>query len=292
MISDLTAYSSAQRILTYATSYHRYYSSFFNKKPYLRYIWVGPPPDNSMDIKCVLEMANHTDNPIEYYCLNEHMYYYVSVFRESKVNIKSIEASLDKLVVNAMLKRRIKTIFKIALERDTITDRVSIKELVSLILLSHCSGYTLDTNISLDTAVSCSAQYTFPDHPHFMAPYTTTMPCPEVWMMYSSALDLSTAYKALSYYLDNWFRIQKYYPDLLSYNHQIVGLTVDAVHKLYFDPITSKPTSLGMQERNWLFRLEDHGNAVTARIHGLPIIKTYHNSHRIDLGEQRVNQNA
>ena len=173
-----------------------------------------------------------------------------------------------------------------ALERETITDRVSIKEFVSLILLSHCGGYTLDTNIAFDRTVLGKTIYTFPHHPHFMAPYTTTMPCPEIWMMYASDSDLSTAYRALTYYLDNWFKLQKYYADPWIYNHQIIGLTVDSIHKLYFDPITSKPTPLGMQDRQWQFTLKDNGDAVTAKIDGLPIVKTYHNTHRIGLSEQ------
>ena len=101
---DFNSYSNIQRIRGKIRLSDglccRYYSSLFNRKPYLRYIWVGPPHDNNMDIESVLEMAEQTDNPVEYYCLNENMDYYARVFHRTKVNVKSIQASVEKLVVN------------------------------------------------------------------------------------------------------------------------------------------------------------------------------------------------
>lgn len=181
---------------------------FFQEKACLRYIWVGPPHKEGMDTKEVLDMAEQVQNSIEYYCLSEQMAFYLEYFSKSRVKVRSIEMAIDALVVCSEVKAKIKMIFDIALRRDTITDRVSVKELFALVLLSHRTGYTLDTNMSFDKRFCRNRRYIFPHYPHFLAPYSSNMPCPEVWMMYSSANDLARPYQALTYYLKNWDKLQ------------------------------------------------------------------------------------
>ncbi len=129
-----------------------------NTSPTLHYSWIGPPPDKNgipgHDVDGPISMSTqNSTNPIVFWCLDAHKNHYEEIYKD-KVNIqvKSVEVLLKEHTNDSVLKGRAEIMLTLMCnhldsQKNTVRDRVTIKNIFTIYLLMTQGGYTLDTNI-------------------------------------------------------------------------------------------------------------------------------------------------
>ncbi|CAM6002490.1 unnamed protein product [Sphagnum balticum] len=127
--------------------------------PTLNYIWVGPPPKETggepgHDLIGPVAMAScNKTNPILFWCLEEYEKQYKELLANTPaIQVKTIESSLaneykDNVIQTAATYTKAIIDEHLKSTRNTIRDRVSVKNIFSLFLLYSQGGYVLDTNV-------------------------------------------------------------------------------------------------------------------------------------------------
>jgi hypothetical protein len=193
--------------------------SKYDEFPTLHYIWVGPPNKAGVgvpghDVAGPIGMAKaNKNNTIRFWCLYEHMEYYKDRFKDYPIQVAAIEVHIRDC--SEVLEFQSETDYLIDImltcldkARDSIRDRVTVKEAFSLLLLYTLGGYTLDTNIMPDTA-----QVTLPGYLTFHAPAFAEHPHPgdiEFWMLYSPAKGDIKAKELLDKFYKKWLHSEEY----------------------------------------------------------------------------------
>ena len=255
----------------------------------LNFIWVGKPRSQlggplGTDLAHVAQMAKKADNPISFYCLEEHKTEYENIVKKNKiknVSVISIDEHIETMAktqnfgeqgiqMQSMRNELLKP------PRDRIIDKVTFKDAFSLFILATKGGYTLDTNIQLDS--TGKKKFTFPERTEFSHPWGGSG-LPEVWMMYAPQQS-QHAQKALNHYLKNWGDVQdiirdnlKNPPAIYDYHSEITGLMTDSVDNRKF-------------HTDWKFAMFNQGYKAT--IPALPIAKNYGNSHKPYIEVQEI----
>lgn len=277
------------------------------EKPKVNYIWIGHPPQtkstehtvSGQDTKDVLEMARVCKNPIYFYYLDEYRDYYEKIFAGTKVNVQSVDAYIRKIQQEGDedirgFAGKIQKIQETVLTppRGKIVDFVSLKEVFSLFLLATQGGYTVDSNIHPAHGVT---SVELPSYSNFRAPYTGSMAGSmiEIWMMYASPTKLDEPRGMLEAYLSGWDKVQAMldinyenqnknkeemissaieYPRL--YHSSIIDLTVGSVESVYIPSLRT--------DENWKFDIDVGESHYLAKCKGIPVEKSYGNSHKHD----------
>lgn len=145
------------------------------KAPTLHYTWIGPPPDNKgvrgHDVTCVKRMAEiNQTNPIKFWCLEAQAQHYQDEFKSHpNVEVCAVEAQLrEDSLYETQYQRYAQVIHELMRmvlsdERNTVRDRVTIKDAFVTYLLMRHGGYTVDTNI--EPVPGANVQ--FPEHDVF-----------------------------------------------------------------------------------------------------------------------------
>ena len=261
----------------------------FTKKENLNFIWVGKPRSQlgeplGTDLEHVVQMAKKANNPVSFYCLEEHEQEYKKILKENNVknvSVVSIDKHIDKMAnTKSSFSEQGKQMQSMRDEllnppRNRIIDKVTFKDAFSLFILATKGGYTLDTNIQLD---STDKKFTFPKQADFHYPWS--MGVPEVWMMYAPQKS-QDAQDALTHYLKKWGGVQdiirnnlKNPPAVYDYHRQITGLMTDSVDNGKYD------------DTDWKYAISDGGYKAT--IPALPIAKNYGNSHKPYIEVQEI----
>lgn len=193
--------------------------SKYDEFPTLHYIWVGPPNKAGVgvpghDVAGPIEMAKaNKNNPIQFWCLYDHIEYYKDKFKDYPIQVAAIEVHIR--ACSEVLEFQFETDYLIEIiltcldkARDSIRDRVTVKEAFSLLLLYTLGGYTLDTNIMPDRA-----KVKLPGYLTFHAPAFTENPYPgdiEFWMLYSPAKGDIKAKELLDKFYKKWLKSEEY----------------------------------------------------------------------------------
>lgn len=194
--------------------------SKYEEFPTLHYIWVGPPNISGVgvpghDVAGPIEMAKaNKNNPIHFWCLYDHLEHYSVKFKDYPIKVIAIEhhirdcsevrefQSETDYLIDIMLTCLDKT-------RDSIRDRVTVKEAFSLFLLYTVGGYTLDTNVMPDTD-----EIKLPSYLTFHAPAFIDNPVNpddlEFWMLYSPAKENIQSKDLLDKYYKKWIKSEQY----------------------------------------------------------------------------------
>jgi hypothetical protein len=192
--------------------------------PIVHYIWVGPPPKETggepgHDVLGPVKMASlNSSNPLQFWCLEEQQQKYIERFKQYKnITVVAIESFLkirqSKESIFFAEAAATMTILSehLRLERNTVRDKVSVKNIFSLFLLLSQGGYVADTNIIPATSVreiSLPTLYELyvprsynPDLQRYQIDY---------WIMYSqqAGLNIKTAFDC---YVSRWQQVQKIY---------------------------------------------------------------------------------
>lgn len=190
------------------------------------YLWVGPPADLKTlheskrsgvinhDIQEILIAAKQIKNPINFWCLREHVKHYIRLFRNKECkNIKvcSMEDFIDQClesknesITKAALavSHEMKELFsekRKAIKELIIRDRTTFKNIFAFFLLRTKGGYTLDSNIGFQEKLKILPSFT-----DFQYPYSERF-CGnlliECWALYSPANNTDKVGKILDIYL-------------------------------------------------------------------------------------------
>ena len=214
-----------------------------NDLPRLNYLWVGPPRENNSDIKDVIDMAERSNNPVFFYCLDEYLDSYKKKFSGKKRTAVGIDTYINKMQEHGDVKIQnfAEMMKKIRQERltpprDRISDRVSFKDIFSLFLLSCEGGYTLDTNVRMRDDVT---NHSFRHYDHFKAPCVyDRLGSVDIWMMYASPNALNEPQKMMGRYSSKWDNIENMIRGnenniywIHNFHESIVDMMVDAVEE-------------------------------------------------------------
>lgn len=281
--------------------------------PCLNVFWVGPPRidpsgDLGSDVKDVIAMVKRAhSNPINFFCLDEHVEHYKKLFSDQGVSItvKSIDAYLEEkknqsdnptMREHAEKMQQMRNVL-LQEPRNRIIDKVSFKDAFSLFVLANDGGYTMDTNIKLKEG---SDEVVFPHHEKFKAPHTKGPfkddPNVECWMMYASRESLSVPQKMLSHYLSQWDEIQKIIegnetsvPHIMKFHDKITSLIILSIKE--GQKLIDAKDRL---DNDWYFNLEAvqaSGIRAVATFnseHSLPVVKGYGNTHVPEIECQKI----
>lgn len=260
--------------------------------PSINYTWIGPPAIQSsstgipgQDLAGPIEMAKvNKDNPITFWCLEEHEKHYQDKLGEYKnIQVRSMESHMKETLKSRDpdIRATAKDVQKIidtslkADKRGTIRDRVTVKDAFTLFLLHTKGGYTLDTNILPSKE---QKQITLPSFDTMRIPAFKDKPQSsydiDCWMMFSPPGNEFVTKKALSGYFDLWKKAEK-------------------LHSLKRGPTAVYDETLGYAATEPLFNLLQTKEAkpwqavmskdeLTASIPELGVDKTYGNTHKFD----------
>lgn len=197
-------------------------SSRPNIAPTIHYTWVGPPNNPGIgvpghDVAGPISMAKaNKHNPIIFWCLFEHLDHYKKKFeKHPNIQVRSIEHHIEKELTNyeEQADQLIDIMQKCLNEkknRNTIRDRVTVKEAFSLFLLCTQAGYVLDTNIiPIEESIALPA-YTNLKAPAFKE-QSQDIADFETWMLYSPAPGNEAVITILSNYYLSWRNAEKHY---------------------------------------------------------------------------------
>lgn len=135
----------------------------------ISYIWIGSAPQRGVtgqDIDGPISMAmrystGEISNPIQFFCLEEHRSTYAELLQPHGIEVYSVEETLNQYILTdwsdayeqeitfskeATFVKQL-MIVSLAPERNTIRDRVNVKNAFSLFLLLIQRGYVFDSNI-------------------------------------------------------------------------------------------------------------------------------------------------
>jgi hypothetical protein len=188
--------------------------------PTLNYIWVGPPPKETggepgHDLIGPVAMAScNKTNPILFWCLEEYEKQYKELLANTPaIQVKTIESSVtneykDNAIQTAATSTKAIIDEHLKSTRNTIRDRVSVKNIFSLFLLYSQGGYVLDTNVvPMDKSVAMQLPSYQDFHvPVFSLPLLVSADM-DYWMLFSPPKD-TIAPLVLSTYIQRWGRLQ------------------------------------------------------------------------------------
>ena len=273
-------------IYTYGFVFARFQMSKFKKNESLNFLWVGKPRSESgkplgSDLEHVVKMAKKADNPVSFYCLGEHENEYKKILQKNgvkNVTVVSMDKYLDKIAngksqfsEQAAKMQDMRNELLIP-PRNRIIDIVAFKDAFSVFLLATKGGYTLDTNIQLD---STDKKFKFPKNKEFLFPKGFGNVA-EVWMMYAPKKSQEAA-DVLNNYLKKWDKAQdiirnnlKNPPAVYDYHRKITSLITDSV--------AIDKEDAYWKNVDWKYELSEDGRVAT--MPSLPILKNYGNSHK------------
>ena len=162
-------------------------------------LWIGPPATRESGTICgqdtfgASQMA--TDQPVNFWVLAEHVADYEEIFtKRPNIIVKPIEeaiASAGATDENKTIQAYadfVENMMSLLLnpKRNKVRDRVTIKDMMSLLLLSHYGGYVMDSNVG---PANPDSPTTFYPHDKLMFPAHKTPVvdgfCMDIWLMYS-----------------------------------------------------------------------------------------------------------
>lgn len=267
---------------------------------YLSNIWIGPPPDAKTgmgvpghDVLYPMQMAEHIRQDermqlhrIIFWCLEQYVPHYVSAFKNHSIQVNSIERFLglylrgstaDNFTVSSAIALKIMMDELLRPERNTVRDRVTIKNAFSLFVLLSVGDYVLDTNIR-----PIDGQRLFlPAYNEFHAPAMYENPFEkytlphaardiDVWMLYSPPQNNQRAMSVFDHFCHLWNAAQEVYENESnseSYYKKMARAIVKAVFEAPVGEI-----------RYWrAIAFDEH---YIARIVALGIEKFYFNTHK------------
>lgn len=268
--------------------------SLFKKNEGLNFLWVGKPRSElgkplGSDLEHVVKMAKKADNPVSFYCLGEHENEYKKILQNNgvkNVTVVSMDKYLDKIANGkSQFSEQAAKMQDMRDEllnppRNRIIDKVAYKDAFNLFLLATKGGYTLDTNIQLD---STDKKFKFPKNKEFLFPKGFGNVA-EVWMMYAPRKSQEAA-DVLNNYLKNWDKVQdiirnnlKNPPAVYDYHRRITDLVTDSV--------AIDKEDAYWKNVDWKYDVTDDGSV--AKMPSLPILKNYGNSHKPHLEVQEI----
>jgi len=149
----------------------------------LNYIWIGPPLETNKENTFPIDTHGPKEMDlaikqypgqykINFWCLEAQVTHYQTQFDPS-INVLSIEKFVtDMQATDSVRATKMNLIIQSLLDsaRNRIRDRVTVKDLFSLFLLSARGDYTLDTNILPMKKADSSYQINLPRHDVFKVP--------------------------------------------------------------------------------------------------------------------------
>ena len=256
--------------------------------PTCHFTWIGPPSaiDNSEhkevghDIDGVIKFAKYAENPVVFYCLEEYSEYYKKEFEKqgvANIQVKSAESLIKEchdskdayLTSQADL---ISKLFKDNLKRATKRDLVTVKELMSLLIIYINGGYALDSNIQpLEMK-----PFSLPSYDDIMAPSLGYMY--EVWMLFAPK-DNEKVKNGIKYFLEAWQEAEKIYQesggDTPQWRAQVGPMINGAVQFGAIDP-----DAMWIIPKDHIWAYSHPGTEATVKMPNLNLIKHYQGTHK------------
>ncbi len=243
--------------------------------PPVNYIWIGPAPKDAIlqgqDVDGAKQMAEqNSHNPIRFWCLASEVQYYQAEFKNHAVEVHAVEELFVGANKDVPEVQQCKDIFDTCLNpdpakgRNTIRDRTTVKNAVSVLILLLQGGYTLDSNIRPLQAGSVS----LPDYKKFKYPKMKDRSgdYPEIWMMFSPQNNQSFMKKIFAELYNCWDHSEFLRKGISPEEYR------DSVTR-WLD-VMATMTSEYQDEDYWIFKTIDD-----ARIEELNLFKIYNNSH-------------
>ena len=191
--------------------------------PAISYIWIGPPPKDTggepgHDIIGPMEMAAcNISNPILFWCLLAQESTYKDKFKKyGNIQVCAVETYLNETLTDSALATasRYTTLIiseHLKVERNTVRDKVSVKNIFSLFLLLTKGGYVMDTNVM---PASPGTALTLPSFERFFLPacrdFSKFYKAIDYWIMYSPK-ENKTNQMVFDLYLEKWKVAQEIY---------------------------------------------------------------------------------
>jgi hypothetical protein len=279
----------------------------------ISYIWIGDPPrvspmtsgaisksasatssaspDNTPasklltpgvvghDIQAPILMGEKVsiDNPVIFWCLDQHVPYYRSHLSEHHIEVRSIQSYLHEQSLKNETKEaanKIITVMNELLrpERNTVRDRVTAKEIFSLFLLMTMGDYVMDSNVrpSTNQALHLARYDVFHAPQLYRGNRAEDL---DVWAMFSPPENNQVASMAFNKFYDSWLECQK------TYAHE--GNSWSYYSKI--SPMICNSVEFAMKQgttANW--RADHSADGCVASIDEIGITKYYFNTHHIN----------
>ena len=161
----------------------------------INFSWVGPPPEDlaghdTIGPSAFLKHLNASEefseksHELTFFCLNQHQPHYQAQFQDTPMHVIGIETFLRECG-EPLFAPTILELFKYFLspERNSVRDRVTMKELFNFFLTYYKGGYVCDTNILPNEGFT-----TLPALPNFALPWIEHQA--DVFVMYSNKLGI------------------------------------------------------------------------------------------------------
>ncbi len=249
----------------------------------LSYSWIGDPPTLKTgvighDTQAPMMMAAHvgSTHQIIFWCLDQYADFYRDAFKLYPIQVQPIIAYLNECSLNPLHKdAALKVIYVINTllipERNTIRDRVTVKEIFSLFLLMTIGDYVLDSNVRPGP----EKQVKLTRFDTFCAPLVLEKQdngLVDVWAMFSPTENNRAANKAFNYFYDTWIAREGLYE-------------IEAYSTKYYKQIGSIITSSikhGAAQETIIYWDSNKINQI-ATVSALNIEKYYFNTHTYPL---------
>lgn len=222
-------------------------------EPDVNYVWIGPPASKvkNQDIAAPIQMAELKKN-VTFWCLREHQADYEAILKPKGIKVSPIEELGEIKHPNPAIQSAInkfKIMQKILLQpsRNTIRDRVTLKNATSLLLMLLKGGYYFDTNVEPTT----NEPFNLPAYDTFKYPYLRNCMISEpgrfiiynvgeVWALYAPNPEFcapkltENLASMFEYFFDNWNDQESLFltkRDSEEYHNKMGEIIVKAVEK-------------------------------------------------------------
>lgn len=254
----------------------------------IHYIWLGNPPLESFRVghdvigPMRVSKAIEGGNDIVFWCLSENIEYYKQRYENfANIKVRSIDDYVKNLDHKDPLQKRVRELFFKILKKTDLTtrDKVNLKNLSSLLILTLESGYFSDTSIEPDPD-SSNLQFPPQDEAKIVVMDEYPDECKlqdfECFLMYAPQNSI-TAKKMLSIFTENLASLAERTPEEIENNlsryHYECGVAI--IGAIMYG---QKNNGIDIEdaENNFLGTLADS----SVQIKELGLIKHYYHSHR------------
>lgn len=266
-----------------------------NTLPVLNFVWIGPPylpglcgSKTYLDVYGVQTFVENfkkfssTPNKIVFWCQCEYHEHYTEYFQQKNLPI-IVKKIRPYLLTNPIATDLVLQIYDTLLSetRNTIRDRVTVKNMMFNVILANEGDYVLDTSMIANPNEKLNLpqydKFMFPTFSDFTLPTMTNAGC-EVWMQYAPRENLVRAKECLNCFLELYQAVE----------NLVQNKAFTYSSELYHDYMGHIAVA-AVRQQNSFFGLLAYGDYDTwscqkitneVTVPGLNVIKIYSNTHK------------